>query len=567
LRRNLTELSSKEYDLLVIGGGINGVCTAWDAALRGLSVALVEKGDFGGATSSATLRILHGGLRYLQNLDFKRMRRCIRERTTLMRIAPHLVHPIPFLVPTYGHGKEGMVGLAAATLINDLMGYDRNPAGQDDPQKFIPSGRLISRYRTLRILPGLHRERLTGGAIFYDAQVYNSERLTLSFARSAAEAGADLANYAEVVGFVLDGRRVRWTKVRDVLKGEEFEVQAKVIVNATGPWSDIVLGFLRYRPPDPACGGVIRYKGIQVVAPLFCEKYAFAIPGQQREADVLISRGRRPLIFMPWHGRSLIGTSPRSRGVYVGDPDDFSVTERDIERLIVEINASYPGARLTRQDTSFWYGGLCPVTEKNVEGDRSRAARKSEICDHWKRDRVQGLVTALGANYTTCRFLAEKVVDLIFRKLGYREPPRSLSRSRPVFGGKIDAFNDFLGRAIREKPDRLNEKTMRRLVYDYGSEYPRVLRYVRENRAWGETIPGTDEVLKAEVVHAVREEMACRLTDVVMRRTDLGCLGHPGEPALRACAQIMAAELGWDESRRDDQLSHARKLFVPGEGR
>ncbi len=559
MNRDLSELARKEYDLLVIGGGINGVCTAWDAALRGLSVALVEKGDFGESTSSATLRIVHGGLRYLQHLDVRRMRQSIHERMVLMRIAPHLVHPIPFLIPTYGHLTEGAEAMAAAMLLNDLVSYDRNRL--DDPEKYIPNGRVISDYRCRRMLPGLRRNRLTGGAIFYDAQMYNSERLTLSFARSAADAGADLANYTEAVRFSLDGRRVKRATVKDVLSGEEFEVRAKVFANITGPWSDILLGLLKYRPPDRT---VIRSKGIQIVAPLLCETYAFGIPSQQRDREAVFRRGNRLLFVTPWRGHSLIGTTDT---VFKGDPDNFSITERDIAEFIEEINAAYPGAGLKRKDVYFWYGGLRPITEKNIQPGVSKAARKYEIHDHAKANRIQGLISVVGVKYTTCRFLAEKVVNLVFRKLGYLRPPVTLTKRRPLFGGNIERFERFLRRAIRQRADSIGETVVRHLVYNYGSEYRRILGYAHHQGQWAETLPGSAEVLQAEVVHGVREEMARRLTDVIARRTDLGALGHPGDAALRACADIMAAELAWDKERRENELSEARKFFTPGGGK
>lgn len=559
MRRNLSKLSEKEYDLLVIGGGINGVCTAWDAALRGLSVALVEKGDFGEATSSATLRIVHGGLRYLQHLDFRRMRESIRERMILMRIAPHLVHRLPFLIPTYGHLRRGPEAMAAAMLINDFLSHDRNENA--DAEKFIPRGRLISAYRCSRTLPGLDSRGLTGGAIFYDAQMYNSERLTLSFARSAAKAGADLANYVEVVKFHLSGRRVDCARVRNLLTGDEFDVRAKMFANITGPWSDTVLGLLRYQPPERT---VVRSKGIQIVAPLLCKNYAFSIPSRQRDAEAVLSRGTRLLFVTPWRGRSLIGTTDT---VYRGDPDDFSITEKDIADFIAEINAGYPGANLKREDVTFWYGGLRPITEKCVEANVSKAARKYEITDHARLDRIQGLISVVGVKYTTCRLLAEKVVDLVFQKLGYRKPPRTLTRRMPVFGGRIGQFRHLLRLAIHEKPSGLGEQVTEHLVCSYGSQFRRIVRYVEREPALSELLPGTSEILKAEVVHAVREEMALRLKDVVMRRTDLGSLGHPGDEALQACADVMAAELGWDDARKRDEISEAKRLFLPGGGK
>ncbi len=206
MQRDLTELARKEFDLLVIGGGIYGAFVAWDAALRGLSVAMIEKGDFGHATSSNTLRVIHGGLRYLQYGNIPRMRRSIAERTAFMRIAPHLVHPLPFLIPTYGHWRESKALLSLALSLNELIGFDRNRLA--DPQKHLPRGRVISRDECRRLIPGVSDRGLTGGLMYYDCQMYDSERLILAVARSAAQAGAALANYVEATKFLRNGARV-----------------------------------------------------------------------------------------------------------------------------------------------------------------------------------------------------------------------------------------------------------------------------------------------------------------------------------------------------------------------
>lgn len=200
MKRNLEELSNTQFDVLVIGGGIYGACVAYEATLRGLSVALVEKQDFCGATSANSLKTIHGGLRYLQHADFKRMRESIYERRTLMKIAPHLVHPLPVLVPTYGHGLKGIEAMTVALKINDLVSCDRN-LGLPDPQKHIPTGRTLSPTECLNTLPGISADGLTGGAIFHDAQVYNSERLVLAYLQSATQLGLRVANYLEVTGF------------------------------------------------------------------------------------------------------------------------------------------------------------------------------------------------------------------------------------------------------------------------------------------------------------------------------------------------------------------------------
>jgi glycerol-3-phosphate dehydrogenase len=554
VERDLKRIAETEYDLLVIGGGVYGLCVAWDAAMRGLSVALVEKGDFGAATSSATLRIVHGGLRYLQHADVRRMRESIRERMIMMRIAPHLVHPLPCLVPTYGHLLKGKEVLAIAMAMTDLIGFDRNRL--DDPQKKIPNGRTISRAECVSILPGIDPVGLTGGAIYYDAQMHNSERLTLSFALSADEAGADLANYVEVTGLSTSRGRVTAVACRDQHTGDTFDVRAKMVANMTGPWSDIVVAYLHGARPYRR---VLRSKGIQIVAPLYCADYAFAVESTQRDPDAIISRGGRLYFITPWRGRSLIGTTDT---VYEGDPDEFAVTERDLTEFIDEINAIYPAARLRCDEVPFWYGGLRPVGEKNIDPNVSRAARKFEIIDHARRDGVENFISVTGVKYTTARGVAEQAVDRIFRKLG-KQPPRCMTAEIALWGGDIERFDEFMAAGLRIRPAGTSEPTMRHLVYNYGSRLDEILGYAKDDASLEETLPGSD-VTRAEVVHACRREMAASLADVVLRRTDLGSLGPPQSAALDEVVRIMAAELGWDAARQAAERGALNAIYSPG---
>jgi glycerol-3-phosphate dehydrogenase len=230
MKRNLVQLAGKKHDILIIGGGIYGACVAWDAALRGLSVALVDKGDFGCATSANSLKIIHGGLRYLQDANLKLVRRMVSERTIWMQIAPHLVHPMPCLMPTYKKLTRNNIALFTALKISDLIGYDRNRIV--DPQKHLPNGHTISRTDCLRLIPEAAANGITGGAIWYDAQMYNSERLLISIILSAAKAGAEVANYVEVTSFLRDDMGVKGVKAKDVLTGQELEIQANLVVNS-----------------------------------------------------------------------------------------------------------------------------------------------------------------------------------------------------------------------------------------------------------------------------------------------------------------------------------------------
>jgi len=554
MQRNLKALSDGRFDLLIIGGGINGVAAAWDASLRGLQTALIDKSDFGSETSAASLKIVHGGLRYLQHLDFVRMRESIRERSTMLRIAPHLVEPLPFLVATSGHFMKGPEAMAAAVIMNEIISCDRNRY-ITDPARRLPAGRVfLSPRRCRELVPGLEQHGLNGGVIFYDAQMYSAERLTLAFALSAAEQGALLANYVEATGLIREGSRVVGARVRDRLQGDEFEIRADVVANMTGPWSDIVVSLLSDDDPDRT---VLRSKGIQMVGPPLTRGVAVAVPGRQKDPEAVLSRGARHYFITPWRGVSLIGTTDT---VYRGDPDDFRITEKDIEDFIGDINASCGGFGLRREDITFAFGGLRPITETNLEKG-STAARKYEITDHRRDLKIAGLISVVGVKYTTCRFLAERVVDLVFDQLGRRSPAVATSRTRLV-GGEIDDWEKFVAQVTAAAPQGVGAESARHVAHMYGSQFGRIFELAGGDAEAARLVPGSREVLMAEILHAVREETAVHLDDVVMRRTDLGSQGYPGREALETCADLMARELGWDVARREAEIERTERIFL-----
>lgn len=556
MKRALIELTRNVYDLLIIGGGIYGAWVARDAALRGLSVVLVEKSDFAAATSANSQKIVHGGFRYLQHADVKRMRQSLCERSTLMRIAPHLVHPLPVLIPTFGHGMRGKEVLALALMVNDLVGVDRNYL-LDDSQKHIPRGYVISREEVLQLLPGIYQQNLTGGAIFYDAQVYNTERMLLSILRSAEKSGATLANYVEVTGFLQSGNRVIGVKARDVFTGEVLDIQAKIVVNAAGPWVDDVLQLL---DGDYQNRKVLLSKAISIVVKhQLIPKYAVGVssPFRFQDDDTILDKGFRFLFIAPWRSYSLIGTAHTP---YYGNPNDFSITEKDIQSFIDEVNKVYPASSLKWKDVSFFNGGLLPMDGSSNSG--VRLTKKYRIWDHMQDQGVEGLISVVGVKYTTARNVAEKTLNVVFSKLG-KQSPRCLTAVTPVYGGHIGRFNDFLylAQEIENKVWGLDTEVIRHLIYNYGSEYSQMFRYFEENPNWKQTVNNTSQVIKAEVVYGVREEMAQKLADVVFRRTELGAAGNPGETALKNCAAIMARELNWDQVRIQRELDEVRAVF------
>lgn len=545
MKRNISRLSAPEYDLVVVGGGVYGACAAWDAALRGLSVALLERNDFGAATSANSSRIVHGGLRYLQHADLKRVRESVHERTALLRIAPHLAAPLAFVMPTYGHAATGKELMAMALAVNDALSLERRSV--PDPARRIPTGRTVSRQACLDMLPGIHEDGLTGAAIWYDAQFYNTERLTLSFVLSACSRGARVANYAEVTGLHTEGNAVVGVHARDRLSGEAFDIRGKTTLIAAGPWTERLLNSV----PCGSPGGFPLTKVFSVVTRALSDDYAFAVAGRPIYADrrAIIKRNTQLIFAIPWRGHSIIGSYnlPHNR-----DPNAAAPTEVEITAFLNAFNEAYPAASLQRSDVLHVFSGLLPADEvvPNAMASRHR------IIDHAASDQsspISGLVSMVGVKYTTARRAAQEAVDLVVAKLGL--PPRpSRSDITPLQGGNIPSFDALVDEAQARGGPYLDKPAAQNLAHNYGSHYTRILDIIRENPSLGDRVTQSLPVLKAEIVHAVRHEMAVKLADVVHRRTELGGFRHPGPAAIETCANVMAAEANWDRVRRDSEI-------------
>jgi glycerol-3-phosphate dehydrogenase len=552
MERDITRLSKKKYDVLIIGAGIYGAATAWDAASRGLSVALLDKNDFGSKTSFNSQKIIHGGLRYLQHGDFKRVRESACERTSLMRIAPHLVHPMPCLIPIYGQTMRFIMPLALKTF--DLFSYDRNTL--KDPQKHIPNSRIVSKAECMQLIPGLMEDGLTGGSIWYDAQAYNTERLVLSFIRSAEKAGADVANYLEVIDFIIDENRIKGIKAKDLLNSEELEIQAEIVVNASGPWIKQISSLL----PSSVNPNIRFVKMlIIIVKRIFIQDYAFGIQFRKKfeDKDNIVNKGYRLLFITPWRKYSLVGAAQQP---YNGDIDNPLISEDEILKLIEEVNEAYPQAVLTLKDVSFYYRGLLPIDNINQNGD-IKISKHNEIYDY-RKSGIEGLISIISVKYTTARNAAQMVTDMVYKKLG-KPLIKCKTMKTPIYGGDIERFDDFLLNAIEHRPQTLDKEIIRNLVYNYGSEYQKVLKYLDEDAGYGQRITDTSNVIKAEIIHAIRDEMAQKLEDVVLRRTELGSAEYPGNEGLETCACIMAQEMGWGRSRIQEEINNIKSIYAP----
>jgi glycerol-3-phosphate dehydrogenase len=514
----------------------------------------VERGDFCHATSANHFKMVHGGIRYLQHGDLIRLRESSNERRALLRIAPHLVQPLPIVIPTYGHSMQGKALLAAGLRLYDLLAYDRN-RGLSDPQRQIPQGRLLSRQECLARFPALEKQNPTGAALFYDGQMYNPPRLALAFLQSALQRGAHAGNYLEVKRFLSTDRRIYGVVAYDHLSGTELDIRGKVVLNAAGPWAEQLLAAhlgLQLDPPLHFSRDVCF-----VVARPLIGRYALAVLGRTKDPDALLSRGQRHLFIVPWRQATLIGVWHR---VYRGDPDAVTITEEELGGFLDEINAAYPPFDLTLHDISMKQAGLVLFGE-NQDGTRHlRYGKRSCLIDHARVHRLEGLITLVGVRATTARGMAAKAIDLVLHRLN-GNGPKSRTAVTPLYGGDIEQFDQFLNQAVTQRPPAVSPETMRGLVHNYGTAYPMVLRYLAEEPGLAATL-GNSTTLKAEVVHAVREEMAQKLSDVVFRRTDLGTMGHPGMAALSACAELMATELSWDAQRVNQELAEVCDVYA-----
>ena len=552
LRRTLTALTDTTFDVVVIGGGISGACLAHDAALRGLSVALVEQGDFGGATSAASSKLLHGGIRYLQQLRFDKVRESSRERRHLACIAPHLIRWVPFLVPTYPGLARGRWFLASGMQLYALLGGAADPV----PGPSVPaSGTYYSRAELSHRAPELAaRADVTGAFVLYESQLHSSERMTLAFLKTAAQHGAVVANYVSVEGLLRTGSRVVGVRARDVERGDPLEIRAHVVANAAGPWlprlnDRFSAGPLRHRVTGMA-------QGAHIVTRQIMPTFGAAL-STGRSSGARIDRGGRHVFVIPWRGHSLIGTTNRP---FDGNLARIGPTDDDVQDLIDDVRGALPAVGLTRADVRHAFAGIYPLTARRLRPGVYQGSGDYQVLDHGVSGGADGMVSALGAKYTTARRLAELATSTICRRFD-RRVDRCRTAETPLVGGAIDDVAAFTREAVDRHAALIDRETTEHLVRHYGAEIDAVVGAAAGEPDGCRPLAPARESIEAEVVFAVEHEMARQLTDVLFRRTGVGTVGHPGDACLRRCAAIMGSRLGWTDAMRDDQISHARAQF------
>ncbi len=505
MKRDTNRLKSEEFDLLVIGAGINGAGIARDASQRGLKVALVEKDDFASGTSGKTTKLIHGGIRYLEQLNFHLVRESLKERSIILKLAPHLVKPLQFIIPVYKNDPRPLNLIKIGTALYDLL------AGKAKikPHKILKSEQIF------RMEDALKKEGLIGGALYYDAQV-DDIRFCLENVMSAAEFGAAVANRCGVIGFIKESGALKGVRAYDIIAKESFEVKAKVIVNATGPWTNYTL-----KLENPTARPLIRpTKGIHIIYPKL-----------MRDSAVVLSAHRDGRIFfiIPWRGMSIIGTTDCD---YRGLPDDVSADRADTDYLLSEVSRIFPAVKFKSSDIIATYAALRPLIKE--EGKAAWQVSR----DHIIVESENGLISIAGGKYTTYRLLSEQVVDRVVRRLSPRRFGRCRTAEEPL-PGAVSAVPEASELALKFD---LEEAVVENLIKIYGSRTTEVLNLTKKEPRLKERICPTHLHIKAQVRYGIKEEMALTLSDIQMRRLQTAlspCRGLDCKEAVLSCGNLL----------------------------
>ncbi|MFG3046568.1 glycerol-3-phosphate dehydrogenase/oxidase [Streptomyces sp. NPDC048241] len=524
----LAEMAERELDVLVIGGGIVGAGTALDAATRGLSTGLVEARDWASGTSSRSSKLIHGGLRYLEMLDFPLVREALKERGLLLeRLAPHLVKPVPFLYPLQHRWWERLYAGAGVALY-DVMSMARGHG------RGLPTHRHLSRNRALRVAPCLRKDALVGALQYYDAEV-DDARFVTTLVRTAASYGAKVANRTRVTGFLREGERVVGVRVEDVEGGGEYEIRARQVVNATGVWTDDTQGLVGERGQFH----VKASKGIHLVVP----------KDRIHSSTGLILRTEKSVLFViPWGRHWIVGTTDTAWDLDKAHP---AASSADIDYLLEHVN-SVLSVPLTRDDVEGVYAGLRPL----LAGESEATSKLSR--EHTVAHPVPGLVVVAGGKYTTYRVMAEDAVDAAVHGLD-RRVAESVTEEIPLLGaeGYPAMWNARERIASRSG---LHVARVEHLLNRYGSMTDQVLDLIAADPTLAEPLRHADDYLCAEIVYAASHEGARHLDDVLTRRTRISIETFDrGTRSAREAAELMAPVLGWDEDQIAREVEHYEK--------
>lgn len=524
MKRDIASLSRNPFDLAVIGCGIHGATIAALAARAGLSVALLEKADFCAGTSANSLKIIHGGLRYLQHLDLPRIRESVKSRRWMLANFPDLVHPLPCIMPTRGSGARSRLAMGVALAANEVLSADRNCS----VPKFnhIPRGRLLSKEQCMDIVPAIEQTQVTGAALWYDALVVNSERPVFDLLHLLNANGGHCANYVTVEA-VESGQENNQLHCLNQKTGEAFTVNATWVVNATGP------NFAQFAGEKSNIPEKGMSRAVNLIADrIFFGQYAVGLEGKSSfvDKDAFIQKGSRLFFFVPWQGKTMIGTT------YTPHPDleqAPEVSNEELYAIVEEINQIYPAAALTLNDITSYHQGLVPSEQASGGGSfDAKLDKKEEFYDHEAQEGLERVMTVKTVKYTTAYTVALAILTQLAEKGGAlaadwkkRAAHPFPQDQRPLAGH--DALKRRYGRSAKAVLTRLDDSA---ISFQISSIAP------------------------DEIAYAVEEEMALHLDDLLLRRTNCAAAGGIDAKVLASTAKIMGQYLGWSKEQLDKEL-------------
>ena len=520
---SLGRMACEVFDVVVVGGGVTGTGAALDAVTRGLSVALIEARDYAAGASSKSSKLIHGGLRYLEMLDFGLVREALRERRLLLtELAPHLVRPVPFLWPLTHRGWERPY-VGAGLLLYDSMGGRRA----------VPRARHLSRRKALRLAPALKRKALVGAVQFYDAQE-DDARMVACLARTAADQGAAMATNVRMDGLLTEAGRVTGVTGRDVLEGGELTIRARHVVLATGAWS-VTAG----QDGDDARPRVRPSKGVHIVVPR----------RRIQMSTGLLARTEKSVLFViPWGEHWIIGDTDTE---WQHDPGRPAANRADIDYLLAKVNTMLRRP-LTHADIEGVFAGLRPLVAAPKARDTTRLSREHSVSSV-----APGLTAIAGGKFTTYRVMARDLIDAAARDLPRPVPP-SRTDTVPLLGA-AGYHEKWAGRQRLAETSGLPVAEIERLLGRYGSCVDDLLRLIRKRPELGRPVEGSGGYLAAEIVYACTHEGAVRLEDVLARRTRTAIeVRDRGLAAAPHAAALMAPQLGWHEARASQEVARYR---------
>ncbi|ARV62984.1 glycerol-3-phosphate dehydrogenase [Nostocales cyanobacterium HT-58-2] len=537
---SLQVVNNNTYDLVVIGGGINGAGVVRDAALRGLKTLLIEKNDFSSGSTSWSTRLIHGGLRYLESFEFSLVRESLREREILLHIAPHLVKPLLLTIPIYRDRSRPYWKIQAGMLLYDTLSFD----------KTLLSHRMLPKRKFLQLFPELDPEGLHGGAQYYDCQVAYAERLCLENILSAQAAGATVLNYTKVKRLHQQGTRIDSLTCFDCFTGEEVTVKLSdraVVVNTSGPWVDQILesitsnGSTSNSSESKKIGAT---KGSHIIVDPF--------PGAPMTALYVEAKtDGRPFFIIPWLGKYLIGTTDKR---FQGNLDQIKADNSEIDYLLTETNRIIPIAHLSRHDVKFTYSGVRPLPWEESK-QPGKITRKHILYDHAKEG-IANLISLIGGKLTTYRQVGEEIVDAVYQKLGQQAPPCP-TKEKPL-PGAILPNDPRLKKAFDEYNNVIPSTSIHHLFSIYGARTIEVLALTDHSSDLAEPITPELPDIKAQIVYAVNSELARTLVDITRRRTSLAMLTHYGLDLLPVMTEILGKHCGWSAEDCDRQIEDYR---------